>query len=323
MPCLQTKDGSGAIVPATARLAMRSRCRTYPRVRGGTNIESMPAVVTTGLSPRPRGNRAHAQAQRRSGGPIPASAGEPELVKQAVAKTRAYPRVRGGTARCRFDIMPFTGLSPRPRGNLRSIFSLSSRRGPIPASAGEPAPVITPLGETGAYPRVRGGTSRDSSRSRSVQGLSPRPRGNRRLHRPPGRSHGPIPASAGEPCSPPIHLCIPWAYPRVRGGTWVAYRAGRGVWGLSPRPRGNHRLRPSRSGFLRPIPASAGEPLENSRGHRFGGAYPRVRGGATPAAFLKLTGVGLSPRPRGNLGGEEPRRLGAGPIPASAGEPLR
>ena len=93
--------------------------------------------------------------------------------------------------------------------------------------------------------------------------------------------------------------------------------------GLSPRVRGNPRIR--QTGFLitRSIPACAGEPGA-AVGRRWNGAvYPRVCGGTSVPSKCLTSVVGLSPRVRGN------RHLSGRPawanrsIPACAGEPNR
>ena len=57
-------------------------------------------------------------------------------------------------------MFPFEGLSPRARGNLGLVFGLDDFQGPIPACAGEPIGRNAAASDAGAYPRVRGGTSR-------------------------------------------------------------------------------------------------------------------------------------------------------------------
>ncbi len=50
--------------------------------------------------------------------------------------------------------------------------------GPIPACAGEPLGLRTGLQASGAYPRLRGGTTLGGRRTGPVSGLSPLARGN-------------------------------------------------------------------------------------------------------------------------------------------------
>ena len=148
---------------------------------------------------------------------------------------------------------------------------------------------------------MRGGTVGKPNDKQTVTGLSPRARGNPREGR--ADRHGRR------------------SMPRVRGGTAPpAVRAGPST-GLSPRARGNHHQPRQNRRDIGSIPACAGEPDRRDRKAEVVGVYPRVRGGTTDATSSTHTGVGLSPRARGN-----PRRFVAGPcghgsIPARAGEP--
>ena len=91
------------------------------------------------------------------------------------------------------------GLSPRVRGNLQAIDEDGGKKWSIPACAGEPPFHSTVSGCGWVYPRVCGGTRRQSRHGDDHGGLSPRVRGNLRkaIENPIGiRS---IPACAGEP----------------------------------------------------------------------------------------------------------------------------
>ena len=150
-----------------------------------------------------------------------------------------YPRVCGGTGPERTAMPGVAGLSPRMRGNqvgrqLRKRFI-----GSIPAYAGEPPSIFSPVGRNTVYPRVCGGTFSYSTRRRMTIGLSPRMRGNPlRLgrSRQPGRS---IPAYAGEPVVMAAVISFLRVYPRVCGGTSRRCIKGSMGRGLSPRMRGN------------------------------------------------------------------------------------
>jgi len=71
-----------------------------------------------------------------------------------------------------------------------------------------------------------------------------------------------------------------------------------------------------------PIPASAGEPRHRDVITSDQWAYPRERGGTYRKHSHHMHAVGLSPRARGNLAAIDVSSGVAGPIPASAGEPL-
>ena len=69
----------------------------YPRVGGGTVITRPYWTVSSGLSPRGRGNHPPCTFLAQSGGSIPAWAGEPNSCGQAGGCWAVYPRVGGGT----------------------------------------------------------------------------------------------------------------------------------------------------------------------------------------------------------------------------------
>ena len=155
----------------------------------------------------------------------------------------------------------------------------------------------------------------------SCSGLSPRVRGNPAgpLSAPDGL--GSIPACAGEPPPrPPLHF-LSTVYPRVCGGTRRYHDPGFDFCGLSPRVRGNPVALTAPVESRRSIPACAGEPpgILPAIGRRQ--VYPRVCGGTFTAMGDTLTGLGLSPRVRGNRSPLRPSRPRRRSIPACAGEP--
>ncbi len=90
---------------------------------------------------------------------------------------------------------------------------------------------------------------------------------------------GSIPACAGEPRQSRHSRRWLRVYPRVCGGTTKSPFPPGDLSGLSPRVRGN-------LGQLTPffvaegsIPACAGEPRKEARGHGHAQVYPRVCGG--------------------------------------------
>src|ERR1019366_8698960 len=69
----------------------------HPRGRGGTTGDSIKSALTSGPSPRTRGNlNARNQAVKKKG-TIPADAGEPAVHALPFLWCRAHPRGRGGT----------------------------------------------------------------------------------------------------------------------------------------------------------------------------------------------------------------------------------
>ena len=176
--------------------------RAYPRVCGATRQLCCIFVIEQGLSPRVRGNRERPQAHQLLIGPIPACAGQPGCPRIRGAAFGAYPRVCGATAILWLAHEKNLGLSPRVRGNLLPHPISWLLRGPIPACAGQPAPIIGGRRIARAYPRVCGATGQQRDVMVIVPGLSPRVRGNRQDLRRQDGSGWPIPACAGQPMSP-------------------------------------------------------------------------------------------------------------------------
>ena len=152
-------------------------------------------------------------------------------------------------------------------------------------------------------------------------GLSPRMRGNHEPRPPRAVGGGSIPAYAGEPRRVVSSLVSLLVYPRVCGGTMAVKGFSERVQGLSPRMRGN----PTAISILGDdggsIPAYAGEPLYGIRQPPQSAVYPRVCGGTRPAARLRKSRRGLSPRMRGNQASGPFAEITQRSIPAYAGEP--
>ena len=93
----------------------------YPRVCGGTAAAAARVISSAGLSPRVRGNPPQGLINANSVGSIPACAGEPVRWTAARDRIPVYPRVCGGTLLPHAIIDTPGGLSPRVRGNRRSV----------------------------------------------------------------------------------------------------------------------------------------------------------------------------------------------------------
>ena len=296
--------------------------RAYPRGRGGAEVGDALETATAGLSPRTRGSRAGIGQHILANGPIPADAGEPARPERATVPAGAYPRGRGGALDGQPAKLQLLGLSPRTRGSRRGSRGRSRRYGPIPADAGEPWPRTVASAGIRAYPRGRGGATRETDAQGRVQGLSPRTRGSPTQREGAGFGTGPIPADAGEPPTRTCPTRPPWAYPRGRGGAATTAEAPARLAGLSPRTRGSLEVCRPRSHHPGPIPADAGEPRGGCRAPELRGAYPRGRGGAVTGTLYEGYAEGLSPRTRGSRHGAACAVPVGGPIPADAGEPL-
>ena len=274
---------------------------------------------------------------------IPACAGEPPRRTGHCPGAAVYPRVCGGTLDVVASRVVIRGLSPRVRGNLLPVQYREYLRRSIPACAGEPRAGPTPRKRMPVYPRVCGGTLGLGLGLWTLQGLSPRVRGN--LYRVPAQRDqvGSIPACAGNPRKRFHHPSLPgsipacagepgpWlsfktmmpVYPRVCGGTRRRLRRTPGERGLSPRVRGNPSWSASMRSYSRSIPACAGEPSGSGPSDSGSGVYPRVCGGTRAEQEEQWRVQGLSPRVRGNRGVAPWAVTDRGSIPACAGEPRR
>ena len=88
-----------------------------------------------------------------------------------------YPRVCGGTEKVAPFRRQFSGLSPRVRGNPTYLLQSHPLERSIPACAGEPATRQSGRRRGKVYPRVCGGTGKNSPWCDTLYGLSPRVRG--------------------------------------------------------------------------------------------------------------------------------------------------
>ena len=254
-----------------------------------------------GLSPRVRGNRIPGIDHGENVGSIPACAGEPACWGGSGRWPAVYPRVCGGTGDGWYDTGTKGGLSPRVRGNRHLVSADPALPGSIPACAGEPTIHQQQQVLRGVYPRVCGGTGPSPSLSSPAAGLSPRVRGNPRTAARPTIARG--------------------VYPRVCGGTSKQGATAATRSGLSPRVRGNRVQRGQADVGAGSIPACAGEPARPKQATTAVSVYPRVCGGTLSPPAKDASRTGLSPRVRGNLGGQAAAADWEGSIPACAGEP--
>jgi len=213
--------------------------------------------------------------------------------------SRAYPRWRGGNS----SGMPCgrvgAGLSPLARGKLRAWESNELVEGPIPAGAGETDDRRRRQDCRGTYPRWRGGNRYLRGSGNIGRGLSPLARGKLRCFRGDQGCEGPIPAGAGETPTLMLLPVPPGAYPRWRGGN--GDDMGQAIYGrgLSPLARGKPAMKSAGNWPAGPIPAGAGETVRQPVRTPSRRAYPRWRGGNTPASSCAIGFPGLSPLARG------------------------
>ena len=192
--------------------------------------------------------------------------------------------------------------------------------GSIPAWAGETVAPLQARGQARVYPRVGGGNFSRSNSLDDSYGLSPRGRGKPRLMPLSAGARRSIPAWAGETKPICATSALAGVYPRVGGGNPDGRQVFLPTNGLSPRGRGKLVI-PSRPYLLiRSIPAWAGETTPTSWSWRTTWVYPRVGGGNRGGAGRYGGRYGLSPRGRGKHVDAGFCPIGAGSIPAWAGE---
>ena len=317
-------------------------CGLSPRVRGnrqGTarrsgGQRSIPACAgepiwlncviknPNGLSPRVRGNRSPASRIVASSRSIPACAGNRAAQAAVLRVVRSIPAVCGGT-RPQSPRPVLDRVYPRVCGGTEPKAGVTGYIWVYPRVCGGPRLCNHLVDCTSVYPRVCGGTGFGKSLAAQQNGLSPRVRGNRYLPRLPLPTSRSIPACAGEPTAAAIGATQLKVYPRVCGGTVAGpVDEGLGV-GLSPRVRGNLRLRSARRWPGLSIPACAGEPVCCPTRPLPTGVYPRVCGGTGPPHDTALPNPGLSPRVRGNRLGLLLPAFWHRSIPACAGNRRR
>ena len=165
-----------------------------------------------------------------------------------------------------------------------------------------------------------GGSEVHPIRPATAQGLSPRVRGKRCPRPPLSGYRRSIPACAGEAISGNEARIDNQVYPRVCGGSISLTLSTKPEMGLSPRVRGKRSQVNPFCGFVRSIPACAGEARVDNESPGVYAVYPRVCGGSTPSTNAPLSAAGLSPRVRGKPRHSRPPQKPYGSIPACAGE---
>ena len=234
---------------------------------------------------------------------------------------KVYPRACGGTFFGSPASLQLIGLSPRVRGNPKSLQRLPAGPGSIPARAGEPGGAVVSRAASPVYPRACGGTRAGTMRFPVRRGLSPRVRGNPQWQPPARPARRSIPARAGEPSGRWKTGFQPTVYPRACGGTVMVLLQAGLLFGLSPRVRGNPAHRPDTERPRRSIPARAGEPMTGVWPAWTTWVYPRACGGTGGQAHVVSEAEGLSPRVRGNPFRASVLATIDRSIPARAGEP--
>ncbi len=274
-----------------------------------------------GRSPRVRGSQPPANRRTTPSGSIPACAGQPTTELRCRVLCRVDPRVCGAAHLPTKLALSELGRSPRVRGSLVQSSPGRSRRGSIPACAGQPSAGSRVDQIDKVDPRVCGAAQRDGLSAHRAEGRSPRVRGSPCASRRARRSRGSIPACAGQPSRPGRDRDRPRVDPRVCGAADGRTRVDRAKLGRSPRVRGSLAPEKKKIAGLGSIPACAGQPKCRRHASWWIWVDPRVCGAAQPGRRRAAAPTGRSPRVRGSPERLLARLTAMGSIPACAGQP--
>ena len=185
------------------------------------------------------------------------------------------------------------------RGTPKTRPASSARRRFIPAYAGNASPQYAAMKDNAVHPRVCGERSFAISFASHQAGSSPRMRGTHDFDNDEKALDRFIPAYAGnatqdEPASDeePVH-------PRVCGERCVVCCSANANAGSSPRMRGTLYFAPAENGWMRFIPAYAGNAIRAFVWRGALAVHPRVCGERHDAHRSGVEPLGSSPRMRG------------------------
>ena len=209
---------------------------------------------------------------------IPAYAGNASLQCQPAERTAVHPRVCGERIGLPCVVTVDLGSSPRMRGTLSMVDSLSAISRFIPAYAGNAASRATTFNSFSVHPRVCGERRASCPKIRNPDGSSPRMRGThrRRSSRAPRWRFIPAYAGNASPMASPTRSTT--VHPRVCGERPEGRRKSVIQAGSSPRMRGTLALVKERAIGQRFIPAYAGNASGKARSRGGAAVHPRVCG---------------------------------------------
>ena len=235
----------------------------HPRSRGEYPTPATKSTYKQGSSPLSRGIPGEAIQQAQHVRIIPALAGNTSITKFRIPSSRDHPRSRGEYEVVMPEPSMKLGSSPLSRGIRPARPTRRSRRGIIPALAGNTGDVAWCGPGTADHPRSRGEYVTTGAAEESGIGSSPLSRGILHHAARDVRVRRIIPALAGNTCSPRRKTHPPGDHPRSRGEYLEAY--GLTVWqlGSSPLSRGIHQTHPHPPRCVGIIPALAGNTLKS------------------------------------------------------------
>ena len=196
--------GSSRSIPAHAGQPTRCRPRTcrrwvHPRSRGAASTPPPGSAALGGPSPLTRGSPALLRRLAGLARSIPAHAGQPIALVEALTVVPVHPRSRGAALTCVRQRERSPGPSPLTRGSRARESARRASERSIPAHAGQPRAGPATCQRAPVHPRSRGAADPVVATAAPTEGPSPLTRGSRRPVVVPADERGSIPAHAGQP----------------------------------------------------------------------------------------------------------------------------
>ena len=255
----------------------------------------------------------------RPGGIIPAGAGLTRRCRPDWLACGDHPRGCGAHVFVSCSFAPRRGSSPRVRGSLPRSDSQTRQEGIIPAGAGLTRGRLVQDSRWWDHPRGCGAHSPPHFFTVTIRGSSPRVRGSRVPELVTDDVGGIIPAGAGLTRRMFPALCMRRDHPRGCGAHFPAPRQGCHISGSSPRVRGSHNRRTTRSSGHGIIPAGAGLTTSSTSASAAPRDHPRGCGAHPQTTCERWDLQGSSPRVRGSRIDNAHAEARRGIIPAGAG----
>ena len=273
----------------------------HPRGCGERLTRSSSGVAFVGSSPRVRGTVGAMFLEITFQRFIPAGAGNGSIQRAGLPCQAVHPRGCGERASCATRPSSAAGSSPRVRGTAMAASSATLNRRFIPAGAGNGRRLRLQCRFAAVHPRGCGERMVPLSSWRRYGGSSPRVRGTAHVNTKFQLVHRFIPAGAGNGEELQAVIQERPVHPRGCGERQGILGDRGGVFGSSPRVRGTGAPSAAGAGFLRFIPAGAGNGKASPRISAGPAVHPRGCGERVQDPVTGLPFRGSSPRVRGTV----------------------
>ena len=251
---------------------------------------------------------------------IPAHAGQTHRMQRGFMAGPDHPRACGANVHTAYQLRFPAGSSPRMRGKRLHDRCHRQRGRIIPAHAGQTDCRFDGVAGSADHPRACGANQAPGNVSPSSCGSSPRMRGKHVRGTLPEEYRRIIPAHAGQTRSGTGGHSSPTDHPRACGANMAGWLAGTDNIGSSPRMRGKRTGKVGGMGYLRIIPAHAGQTRSQSGLTYPATDHPRACGANNCCAVPEYPPCGSSPRMRGKRTAVAIARKIPRIIPAHAGQ---